>query len=94
MNLSETLELVRKKEKANARELRKTTWWKQKLSSGICHYCEQKFQAEELTMDHVLPVGRGGHSTKGNVVVACKECNSKKASLTPFEQILESTKLF
>ncbi len=31
-----------------------------------------------LTMDHVVPIIRGGRSTKGNVVPACKSCNAKK----------------
>jgi 5-methylcytosine-specific restriction endonuclease McrA len=29
-------------------------------------------------MDHVVPLIRGGRSTKGNLVAACKECNSRK----------------
>src|SRR5256885_504516 len=79
-----------KKEKARARELRQSQWWKQKLAEGVCHYCEKKFPKEVLTMDHVVPVARGGASTKGNVVVCCKECNSKKKLKTPAELALES----
>jgi 5-methylcytosine-specific restriction enzyme A len=41
-------------------------------------------------MDHVIPVGRGGHSSKGNVVVSCKECNSKKGHRTPAEISMEN----
>ena len=29
-------------------------------------------------MDHVVPIVRGGRSTKGNIVVSCKECNNAK----------------
>ena len=29
-------------------------------------------------MDHTIPIVRGGKSTKGNVVPACKECNTRK----------------
>jgi 5-methylcytosine-specific restriction endonuclease McrA len=57
-----------KKERAKARELRKTNWWRAKLQKGICHYCEEKHSAKELTMDHVVPLSRGGKSTKGNIV--------------------------
>ena len=39
----------------------------------------------ELTLDHVVPLVRGGHSNKGNCVPACKECNSKKQHLLPIE---------
>jgi 5-methylcytosine-specific restriction enzyme A len=73
------------KERHKARELRQSQWWKQKLAQGICHYCEQKFSVQELTMDHVIPLSRGGRSTKGNAVVCCKECNSKKKYYTPVD---------
>jgi 5-methylcytosine-specific restriction endonuclease McrA len=36
-------------------------------------------------MDHLVPLGRGGRSTRGNVVPACKACNTKKKSLVPVE---------
>jgi 5-methylcytosine-specific restriction enzyme A len=81
-----------KREKAKAKELRNSPWWKQKLAQGICHYCEKKFSKDLLTMDHIVPIGRGGTSTKGNIVVCCKECNSKKQSQTAAELALESIK--
>lgn len=35
-------------------------------------------------MDHVIPLSRGGRSTKANLVPCCKECNAaKKADLPP-----------
>ncbi len=71
-----------KKEREKAKELRKTQWWKAKLNQGLCYYCEQKFARENLTMDHLVPIGRGGFSVKSNVVVACKECNTKKGAKT------------
>ncbi len=39
----------------------------------------------ELTMDHKIPLGRGGTSEKINIVAACKECNNKKKNLLPTE---------
>jgi len=36
-------------------------------------------------MDHIVPIARGGRSTKGNVVAACKECNNAKKQLLPME---------
>ena len=74
-----------KREKARARELRNSQWWKRKRSSGKCYYCGGKFKADELTMDHLIPIVRGGKSVAGNVVPACKECNTKKKYLLPTE---------
>ena len=74
-----------KKEREKARKLRAGQWWKRKRSSGICHYCGEKFPPAELTMDHLIPVARGGRSEKFNLVPCCKECNTKKKGMLPVE---------
>jgi len=74
-----------KKEKLKAQELRKTQWWKRKRAEGVCYFCGKKVPPKELTMEHVVPIIRGGTTSKGNVVPACKECNSKKKYLLPIE---------
>lgn len=74
-----------KQEKAKARELRDSSWWKRKRSAGLCYYCGQKFPPAELTMDHLIPLVRGGRSVKENLVPACKDCNNKKKYLLPTE---------
>ncbi len=74
-----------KKERDKARKLRSTQWWKRKRSSGICYYCQNSFPPKELTMDHVIPIARGGKSEKFNVVPCCKDCNTKKKQLLPAE---------
>ena len=80
------------REKQKAKELRKTQWWKNKIAQGICHYCHEKFPPAELTMDHIVPLSRGGKSTKSNVVICCKTCNNKKKYLTPVDIILKEQK--
>jgi 5-methylcytosine-specific restriction endonuclease McrA len=72
-------------EKQKARELRKSRWWKEKIASCICEYCGKTVPADELTMDHVVPLARGGKSAKNNIVAACKDCNNKKKYLLPAE---------
>jgi len=83
-----------KREKAKARELRGSQWWKRKRSSGSCYYCEGKFKPADLTMDHLIPVVRGGKSVQGNLVPCCKECNNNKKYLLPmeWEEYLEALK--
>jgi len=77
-------------EREKARELRKTDWWRALVSKGECHYCHRQVGAANLTLDHVIPVARGGKSVRSNCVPCCKDCNSKKKAYTPAEQILES----
>ena len=74
-----------RREKKKARSLRKTHWWNNRIQPGVCHYCRRQVGREELTMDHVVPLIRGGKSRKGNIVPACKECNNKKKYLLPIE---------
>lgn len=74
-----------KREKARARELRQSGWWKRRLATGFCHYCRREVGARLLTADHVIPLIRGGRSVRGNLVPACKDCNSRKQSLLPWE---------
>jgi 5-methylcytosine-specific restriction protein A len=73
------------RERRKAKELRRTQWWKNRLAFGKCHYCEQSFPPKELTMDHVVPIARGGKSSKSNVVPCCKECNNQKQHFLPVE---------
>lgn len=79
-----------KKEREAAKKLRLSGWWKQKIAEGICHYCNQKFSPKELTLDHIVPIARGGSSTKSNIVAACRACNQAKHLDTPVDQILRS----
>jgi 5-methylcytosine-specific restriction endonuclease McrA len=83
--ISEVTEEEIRREKAKAQKLRKSQWWKRKCAEGTCYFCRKKIHPKELTMEHVVPLIRGGKSVKGNVVPACKECNNKKKYLLPIE---------
>lgn len=74
-----------RREKEKARRLRRTQWWYNLLSKGTCYYCGCQVGRANLTMDHLVPLSRGGKSRKGNLVPACKECNNKKKYLLPLE---------
>lgn len=74
-----------RRERQKARDLRASQWWKRRLAKGQCQYCGKTVPPGELTMDHIVPVSRGGKSTKGNVATCCKECNNKKKQLLLME---------
>lgn len=77
-----------KREREKARQLRKTAFFQELFRRGVCYYCKKQFPADQLTLDHIVPLSRGGRSTKGNMVVCCRECNQNKKYLTPAEMIL------
>ena len=74
-----------RREKEKARRMRGTAWWMRRIQQGECYYCHRKVGRENLTMDHIVPLSRGGKSKKGNIVPACKDCNNKKKYLLPLE---------
>jgi len=74
-----------RRQRRKARELRSSQWWKRRLARGVCHWCGKATPPSELTMDHIVPLARGGRSVKGNVVPACKRCNNQKKQLLPME---------
>jgi len=50
-----------------------------------CQYCGAKGTAFDLTIDHILPVSRGGFTSPENLVTACFSCNQRKNNRTPEE---------
>ncbi|CAD5319332.1 unnamed protein product [Arabidopsis thaliana] len=55
-----------------------------------CQYCSSR---ENLTIDHVMPVSRGGEWTWQNLVAACSRCNSRKGQKTADEAHMKLLKV-
>jgi len=55
------------------------------LAVGRCFYCGQNFPRSEFTLDHFLPLSKGGGTTKANIIAACQPCNSSKGTKEPGE---------
>lgn len=53
--------------------------------SRRCVYCATHLEHACATLDHVLPVSRGGSQSPGNLVIACHSCNQLKGDLLPLE---------
>lgn len=49
--------------------------------SHTCRYCGHSAPEVKLTVDHVVPVALGGSDDPSNLVAACTDCNSGKASI-------------
>lgn len=58
-----------------------------------CGFCGRAGRHDELNLDHVLPVSRGGKSCWENVVTSCIKCNTKKGDRTPAEAGMELLRL-
>ncbi len=51
--------------------------------STSCYYCKR--DGLKLTIDHFMPLARGGAHAIRNLVPACRSCNSRKKDRDPYE---------
>ena len=50
-----------------------------------CVYCGARLEFDVATIDHVLPLAKGGLHAPGNLVVACAPCNRMKGDMLPHD---------
>ena len=53
--------------------------------SFTCQFCQKKFDANDLTIDHLVPLALGGLDEMINYVTCCRRCNTRKADM-PLEE--------
>lgn len=58
-----------------------------------CQFCGRVLPAGELTLDHVVPRSRGGHTDWDNLVACCHSCNNRKGDRLPEEAGLKLRRL-
>jgi 5-methylcytosine-specific restriction endonuclease McrA len=51
-----------------------------KRDKSTCQICGKLLSKKEITLDHIIPLSRGGEHSKSNLQVACNSCNCKKSS--------------
>jgi 5-methylcytosine-specific restriction endonuclease McrA len=66
----------RRKQQLINQKLRKTLL--SQIESASCCYCNQIFSAQELTIEHKIPLCMGGNSDIENIALACAPCNRAK----------------
>ena len=66
----------------NMPALRLRAYYAQK---GLCYWCKEEMKRtrdqrdpRQLTGDHLIPVFNGGKTIPGNIVAACRKCNSER----------------
>lgn len=56
-----------------------------------CQYCGSR---EKLTLDHIIPLAKGGKHSEDNLCVACGSCNCSKATKDVILWLIESGRAF
>jgi len=59
-------------------------------ANGICSYCDA--WVEKLTLDHIVPLDRGGEHDILNAAAACRSCNSSKSTKLLYEEWIPPNK--
>ena len=67
-------------EKVTAQQKRATI----KRANGCCEYClsQARFAIQPFSVEHIVPLSKGGESTSKNLALACQGCNNHKYSKT------------
>lgn len=48
--------------------------------NGICHYCRNQIERKNWTVEHLVPISKGGSRIPANEVGACKSCNNARGN--------------
>ncbi|MBO4466589.1 MAG: HNH endonuclease [Bacteroidales bacterium] len=70
---------------ANVKQ-RKRLW---EEATGHCIYCGRPVSQEEMAVDHIVPLSKGGENNFNNKVCSCAACNAKKANQDPYDFVLD-----
>jgi hypothetical protein len=64
---------------------------RKEVDSDFCFYCG-KYIKSDKTLDHIIPVSKGGKDEVSNLVVCCHDCNTIKDNYTIPQLIIELEK--
>lgn len=71
---------------------RKSPDWNRKVraelllrDSSTCHWCKLRVKPNVATIDHLVPLSRGGTNKMKNLVLACSPCNAARGNELPHE---------
>jgi hypothetical protein len=71
--------VYKKRKKANEvrKEANKLRWFVFKRDGFKCQKCRKQ---EDLSLDHIVPVSKGGKTESKNLQTLCENCNTKKSN--------------
>lgn len=73
----------RRKEKRGEWTLReKRRMWRRR-ESRRCHWCKRWMRFREATLEHIIPLFRGGSNEADNLTLACAKCNHERGHEMP-----------
>lgn len=56
------------------------------MDAKSCYYCGKPFtNHNQMTLDHIIPLSRGGGHVIGNIAVCCRHCDQLKGNMSKVE---------
>lgn len=74
----------------SSKKFNRSRVWNKKAHE--CHWCGIALTFETMTLDHVIPISKGGSNQLGNLVPSCFACNNAKGDLDPIDFALSLNK--
>lgn len=63
-------------------------------ANGCCQLCGRKIEFHNMTVDHIIPLGKDGSNDLDNTQAACSVCNQLKANIYPEQFLDRITEIF
>ncbi len=60
-------------------------YWFNRQENGVCNYCGNRWQYQQLELEHLIPRDLGGPDHRRNTQLACQYCNHLKGTSTDLE---------
>jgi len=87
VNFNRTIKMANRPPSIKKNHDRRKPHWglKKKLleKNNICHWCPTELTHETATIEHIIPLGRGGLDNPNNITLACKPCNETRGNNMP-----------
>lgn len=81
--------LSRKRRTKKKQQQRINSSLKKRLYKNVfmapCCYCNRVFLIDKLTIEHIVPLSRGGTNEDSNIALACAPCNQEKGRIAWFQ---------
>lgn len=58
-----------------------------------CIYCSKELTHDNASIDHIIPIVKGGTNAQVNLIVCCKECNCERGHTDFYEYLSYKTEL-
>ena len=89
LNIGKNYHHTRRKNLKKYEKIAYSDWAALIHKSPMCSMCGRFVECENLAMDHIIPVSRGGYHVLVNLSTLCKSCNSKKRAKLPPLHVIE-----